>query len=47
MDMEDVSKIYPFRPVDLAPWVAEFITLVGIWMTQMPFGFVVANVAQA
>lgn len=46
MDVQDVSKMYPLRQITVAPWVAEFTTLVGIWRGLVPFGFVVANGAQ-
>lgn len=41
-DVDDVRKIYQARQITVAPWAAEFTTLVGIWRGLMPFGFVVA-----
>lgn len=46
MDVGDVNTVYPLRQISVAPWVAEFTTLVGIWRGLVPFGFVVANGAQ-
>lgn len=43
MDVKDISEIHSPRQITVAPWVAEFTTLLGIWRGLMPFGFVVAN----
>ncbi|KAL1882911.1 hypothetical protein Daus18300_000549 [Diaporthe australafricana] len=46
LDVEDVDTAFPLRQMSVAPWAAEFSTLVSIWRGLMPFGFTVANGAQ-
>lgn len=46
LGVKDVDTIHPLRQMSVAPWTAEFSTLVGIWTGLMPFGFAVANGSQ-
>lgn len=34
----DVDKTYPSRTMSVAPWTAEFTTLVAVWQAFLPFG---------
>ncbi|KAI3391944.1 hypothetical protein diail_6590 [Diaporthe ilicicola] len=43
LDVKAVDTIHPLRPMSVAPWMAEFTTLLGIWRGLMPFGFAVAS----
>lgn len=42
LDVSGVDAVHPLRQIGVAPWTAEFTTLLGIWTRLMPFGFAVA-----
>ena len=38
---KDVEEVYPSRTMCVAPWKAEFTTLLNLWRPLLPFGFTV------
>ncbi len=37
----DVDQVHPSRTMSVAPWAAEFTTLVALWRTLLPLGLLV------